>query len=212
MNDAKTKKRLKQGLEMLGCNYSASQIKHLLDFVELLQKWNKTYNLTAVRDPLEMIAHHLLDSLAIEPHLRGEKIVDIGSGAGLPGIPLAIDNPERLFLLVDSNSKKTRFIQHTAAHLGLENVSVFHGRGQDYPAEPGFDTVVCRALAALPKLIEIGGHLVVPGGIIVAQKGLLPIEELAELPQDWVATETRIQVPFLEAQERHVIIMQRTTR
>lgn len=198
---------LAAGIAQLPIEVTAAQHELLMTFVELLHKWNRTYNLTAVRDPALMIGNHLLDSLSIQPHLAGQTMADIGSGPGLPGIPLAIINPERSFLLVDSNSKKTRFIIQAAAQLGLNNVEVFHGKAEDYPAQPGFDTVMCRALASVPKLLEIGGHLINQGGRLVAQKGLLPDDELAHLPDPWRVEFYKVEVPMLDDKQRHVVIL-----
>jgi len=187
---------LDDGLAELSLPIDAAQRDQLMQFVELLHKWNGVYNLTAVREPQRMISHHLLDSLSIQPHL-------------VAGIPLAIINPERSFLLVDSNSKKTRFMRQAVGHLGLENVDVFHGKAQDYPAQPGFDTVMCRALASVPKLLEIGGHLLNNGGRMVAQKGLLPDDELAQLTAPWQAEFYKVEVPMLNDKQRHVVILSR---
>ena len=173
-------------------------------------KWNKAYNLTAVRERQQILSHHLLDSLSVLPHLFGTRIADIGSGAGLPGIPLAIAAPANFYLLVDSNGKKTRFLVQAVAELGLPNVEVFHGRSQDYPATPGFDTVVCRALASLPNLISMGAHLLTADGVIVAQKGQYPATELENLPAHWDASCTEVSVPLLETKDRHIVKMRKT--
>lgn len=212
MSDSSLEQRLGAGLEMLsaeiGLTVDADAQARLLEFLKLLIKWNKTYNLTAVRDPELMVSHHLLDSLSVHPHLAGTSLADIGTGAGLPGMPLAIVNPDRQFLLIDSNSKKTRFITHAVARLGLTNVTVWHGRSEHYEAGAGFDTVMCRALASIPKLIEIGGHLLSRGGRLVAQKGHVPKDELGELPDQWLATTVAVDVPFLEDKTRHIIVLQ----
>jgi 16S rRNA (guanine527-N7)-methyltransferase len=212
VSDATLRQQLESGLATLADDYglvvSDAQVTQLISFLNLLIKWNKTYNLTAVRDPALMVSHHLLDSLTVQPHLLGQSVVDIGTGAGLPGIPLAIINPDKKFLLIDSNGKKTRFVVQAVAVLGLANVSVWLGRSEHYEAGPGFDTVMCRALASIPKLIEIGGHLLNPKGRLVAQKGLVPEDELESLPDSWVADCVPVQVPFLEDKTRHIIVLQ----
>ncbi|MFK8032024.1 MAG: 16S rRNA (guanine(527)-N(7))-methyltransferase RsmG [Gammaproteobacteria bacterium] len=210
MSQSELNKRLEAGLALLTANVATvndSQREQLIHFLELLIKWNKAYNLTAVRDPELMVSHHLLDSLTVQPHLFGKSMADIGTGAGLPGMPLAILNPEREFLLIDSNGKKTRFITHAVASLGLKNVTVWHGRSEHYEAGPGFDTVMCRALANMPKLLEIGGHLLSEGGRLVAQKGLVPEEELKQLPEGWSSESFPVKVPFLEDKARHIIVL-----
>ncbi len=206
--------KLDEGLAKLGSDsaieVSEAQRGQLMAFLALLIKWNKAYNLTAIRDPELMVSHHLLDSLTVHPHLKGERLTDIGTGAGLPGMPLAIINPDREFLLVDSNSKKTRFVTHAVASLGLGNVAVWHGRSEHYEAGAGFDTVMCRALASFPKLLEIGSHLISGNGRLVAQKGVVPEDELAQLPQGWSALSHPVTVPFLEDKSRHIIVLQHT--
>jgi len=203
--------KLDQGLAQLGrVGVTDAQCSQLMAFLALLIKWNKAYNLTAIRDPDLMVSHHLLDSLTVHPHLRGERLADIGTGAGLPGLPLAIINPDRQFLLVDSNGKKTRFITQAIAALKLENVAVWHGRSEHYEAGAGFDTVMCRALASFPKLLEIGSHLISSGGRLVAQKGIVPEDELAALPKDWGAQIHPVAVPFLEEKSRHIIVLQQS--
>lgn len=211
-SDNSLRSTLVRGVELLTqtqkLQISERQLDLLLDFLNLLIKWNKAYNLTAVRDPRQMVSYHLLDSLSVQPHLDGKRIIDIGTGAGLPGMPLAILNPERSFLLLDSNSKKTRFIKQAVVTLGLENVSVWHGRSEHYEAGPGFDTVTCRALASVPRLLEIGAHLLGPSGRLVAQKGFVPEDELAHLADGWEARSFAVDVPFLEEKTRHIIVLQ----
>ncbi len=206
--------KLDEGLAKLGADsaieVSEGQRCQLMSFLTLLIKWNKAYNLTAIRDPELMVSHHLLDSLTVHPHLRGKRLADIGTGAGLPGMPLAIINPDREFLLVDSNSKKTRFITHAITSLGLVNVAAWHGRSEHYEAGAGFDTVMCRALAGFPKLLEIGSHLISDNGRLVAQKGIVPEDELAQLPEGWSAQSYPVTVPFLEDKSRHIIVLQHT--
>ncbi len=145
-----------------------------------LEKWNRRVNLTAIRKRQEMVTAHLLDSLVVRPLLEGATILDVGTGAGFPGLPLAIVEPDRHFTLLDSNNKKIMFVQHVAGLLGLANVTAAKGRGEDYAPGQRFDTVIARALAPLPRLVEIAGHHVGENGVLVALKGRYPAEELEQ--------------------------------
>jgi 16S rRNA (guanine527-N7)-methyltransferase len=191
--------RLATGLHELQLTLPAADQSRLLDYLALLAKWNSAYNLTAVRDPGEMITRHLLDSLAIVQFLHGERVLDVGSGAGLPGIPLALANPERRFVLLDSNGKKTRFMIQAVATLGLRNVEIVQARVEDYrPAEP-FATVVSRAFASLADFLRLTAHLCGPAGHWVAMKGEVPEAELQTLPAGLMAQVQTLQVPGLDA-------------
>lgn len=175
--------QLSAGLEALGAPLSQDQRALLLAYLGLLVKWNRAYNLTAVRDPRQMVARHLLDSLAVLPHVEGGRIADIGAGAGLPGIPLAIALPQRQFVLLDSNGKKTRFLNQVRLDLALDNVLVVQSRAEAYrPASP-FDTLVSRAFAPLVDYWRWCRHLVAPGGVMLAMKGPEPVDELRQLTQ-----------------------------
>jgi len=171
----------------------------LLDFIELLAKWNATYNLTAIRTPAEMVSKHLLDSLSVLPYLQGRRIVDVGSGAGLPGIPLALASPEREFVLLDSNAKKTRFITHAMATLGLNNVQILHSRAEDYRPAELFATVISRAFASLREFVRLAGHLGAPHGALLAMKGEPPVDELNEMPAGYSAEVHALKLPGLDA-------------
>jgi 16S rRNA (guanine527-N7)-methyltransferase len=178
----------------------------LLVYLAMLVKWNKAFNLTAVRTPAEMVSRHLLDSLAVVPHLHGQCIIDVGSGAGLPGIPLALAFPQREFVLLDSNSKKTRFLTQLRAELGLANLSVVHSRVEDYRPSPGFDCVISRAYASIADILSSSGHLLIEGGEFLAMKGGLPEQELMALPPGWrLLEQLRLQVPGLEQEQRHLL-------
>ena len=172
-----------------------------------LEKWNRRVNLTAVRDPDAMVTAHILDSLVARPLLEGKTVLDVGTGAGFPGLPLAIVEPDRRFTLLDSNNKKIQFVRHALGVLGLDNVETVKARAEDYAPGRRFDTVIARALAALPRLVEIAGHLVGEGGVLVALKGRYPAEELDGAP--WSHEVMRLAVPGLEAGSRHAVLLRR---
>ena len=168
------RKILVSGLEALNLSLSDDKIEQLLDFIKLIEKWNKAYNLTAIRDREAMVRLHLLDSLAIVPFIEGKRVIDIGTGAGLPGIPLAVYFPEIEFVLLDSNAKKTRFVQQAILELKLKNVSVCHNRVEQYHPEKSFDTVITRAFAGLSDIVELTAHLLSKDGVLLAMKGQAP--------------------------------------
>lgn len=157
----------------------------LFHYLTLLNKWNKTYNLTAIRNPDEMVSKHLIDSLAIIPWVQGTRIIDVGTGAGLPGIPLAIAQPDKHFTLLDANGKKTRFLNEVKRQLALENVEIVHFRVESYHPHPGFDTVMSRAFTSLAQMIYWTNHLIAPDRLWLAMKGRLPDTELQELMHDY---------------------------
>jgi len=168
------RKILVSGLEALNLSLSDDKIEQLLDFIKLIEKWNKAYNLTAIRDREAMVRLHLLDSLAIVPFIEGRRVIDIGTGAGLPGIPLAIYFPEIEFVLLDSNAKKTRFVQQAILELKLKNTSVCHSRVEQYHPEKSFDTAITRAFAGLSDIVELTAHLLSKDGVLLAMKGQAP--------------------------------------
>ena len=172
-----------------------------------LERWNRKVNLTAIRDRREMVTAHIEDSLVARPYLEGRTILDVGTGPGFPGLPLAIVEPEREFTLLDSNNKKIMFVQHVAGLLGLDNVTAVKARGEDYAPGHRFDTVIARALASLPRLVEIAGHHVREGGVFVALKGRYPADELQELPSPWCHEVVELDVPGLEKGSRHVVLL-----
>lgn len=177
-----------------------------MGYLQLLVKWNRAYNLTAVRDPQQMVTRHLLDSLAVVPHLSGERIIDVGSGAGLPGIPLALALPEREFVLLDSNGKKSRFQIQARGELGLHNVAVVNSRVEEYRPDRLFDTVITRAFASVTDILSSSRHLLAPNGEVLAMKGTLPESELETLPHGFQLIETiNIKVPGLEQEQRHLL-------
>lgn len=199
--------QLRDGLTGLGLRLGDNQIDRLLGYLQLLRRWNQAYNLTAVAVGEEMVTRHLLDSLSIAPYLQGESFVDVGSGAGLPGIPLAIALPDNAFTLVDSNGKKTRFLLQVRARLKLANVREVHRRVADYRPDGRYDGVISRAYAALTDLAEASVHLLKSDGRIYAMKGHYPVEELSGLPKAYkVSASHRLNVPGLVG-ERHLIVM-----
>ena len=195
---------LAAGLDALGL--PAALATPLLAYLALLARWNATYNLTAIRDPRDMVAKHLLDSLAMQPFVRGLRtLADLGTGPGLPGIPLAIATPALQVTLVESNGKKARFLREAARQLGLGNVQVAESRIEAFRPGTHFDAITARALATLPLILELGGHLPGPAGRLLAMKGVVPDEEIATLPAGWrLAAVHPLRVPGLDA-ERHLV-------
>jgi 16S rRNA (guanine527-N7)-methyltransferase len=184
-------------------------VARLLDYLALLLRWNGTYNLTAIRDPEEMVPKHLLDSLSIAPYVRG-RVADIGSGAGLPGIPLALALPDHDFTVVESNGKKARFLREAQRHLGLKNLSVAESRAESFDPPERFDCLVSRAFGSLAEFVRVGGHLLSENGRLLAMKGQSPEDEIAALPAGWrVAATHALDVPGLDAQ-RHLVVIERT--
>lgn len=196
---------LAAGLAALGLDLPDAAQEKLLAFRDLLLKWNKTYNLTAMRDPQQAIAHHLLDSLAILPHLGDGALLDVGSGGGLPGIPLAIARPGLPVTVVDTVQKKASFLQQATIELGLKNVTVHHARVEEMHGQ--FAQISSRAFAELALFVDLTRHLLAPGGRWLAMKGLRPDAEIAGLAAD-IAVEAVVPlaVPGLDA-ERHLIIL-----
>jgi 16S rRNA (guanine527-N7)-methyltransferase len=176
-----------------------------------LERWNRKVNLTAVRDRGQMQTLHIADSLVAGPLIEGERVLDVGTGAGFPGLPLAISQPERQFTLLDSNNKKIRFVEHAVALLGLGNVTVVRARAEDYAPGHRFDTVIARAVAATPQLLELAGHHVREDGVFVALKGRYPAEEIEELPAPWSHEVIQLDVPGLEKGSRHAVLLRRKT-
>lgn len=193
---------LDRGLGELALSLPESGRGQLLDYLELLAKWNRTYNLTAIREPLAMVSHHLLDSLAVLPHLpmpaEGASLADAGSGAGLPGIPLAVARPEWRVALAEASQKKAAFLRQTAIALRLKNVEIYEGRVEAWQPGSRFAVVISRAFAGLAQFIAACRHLVAPGGVLAAMKGVQP--------QDAAGCEVlRLNVPLLDA-ERHLVL------
>ncbi|NMP17831.1 16S rRNA (guanine(527)-N(7))-methyltransferase RsmG [Thalassotalea sp. Y01] len=181
------------------------QIAKLVGYVELLDKWNKAYNLTSVRDPREMLVKHILDSLVNGPHLNGERFIDVGTGPGLPGIPLAILYPQKQFVLLDSLGKRITFLKQVVYQLKLENVTPVQSRVEAYQPEPKFDGVLSRAFASLQDMLSWCKHLVSDDGRFYALKGVYPQQEIELMPEDIeLVNSVTLQVPELQG-ERHLI-------
>jgi len=197
---------LEQGIHNLGIDCSAQQIQLFLDYLDMLQRWNKAFNLTAIRDPMQMIKLHFLDSAAVHPHIQGaETIIDVGTGPGLPGIPLAILNPQINFTLLDSNGKKTRFIFQALSELGLPNIKEINRRVEQYQPESQFDIVVSRAFSAIPDMLAQCEHLLSKDGFFLAMKGKKPDTELSQIDKPYkVVNLSRLNVPQIDG-ERHLI-------
>ncbi|MEZ2419210.1 16S rRNA (guanine(527)-N(7))-methyltransferase RsmG [Luteibacter sp. RCC_6_2] len=199
--------QLERGIAALGATLPDGAVDRLLDYRELLERWNSAYNLTAVRDANEMVSRHLLDSLAILPYVHGRTLADLGTGPGLPGIPLAIAEPAREVLMVDSNGKKVRFLREAIRSLKLVNAKALQSRVED--VEGTFECVTARAFASLADMLGWGGHLLAPGGVWLAMKGKHPAEELDGVPEGFrVEAIHALGVPGVDG-ERHLVVIRR---
>ncbi|PPK51173.1 16S rRNA (guanine(527)-N(7))-methyltransferase RsmG [Marinobacter persicus] len=202
-------RQLESGLADMDLSLSDSQQQQLLAFLALLNKWNKAYNLTAVRDERVMVSRQLLDSLSIVPWISTDHLLDVGAGGGLPGIPLAIVFPEKRFTLLDSNGKKTRFLNQCVLELGLDNVEVIHGRAEDCQPEQPFDQISSRAFTALENLVTWCEPLLAENGEFLAMKGQYPDDEVSALPAGWqVESSQALTVPGADG-ERHLLVVRR---
>ncbi len=197
-------KYLLDGCIALKLEVSEDKTTKLLNFIDLIEKWNKAYNLTAIKSKQDIVALHLLDSLTVLPYRHGERIIDVGTGAGLPGIPLAICLPELSFTLLDSNAKKTRFVQQVALELKLSNVQIIHSRAEDYQPDNLFSTVLTRAFAELPDIIASTRHLLAENGTMIAMKGHCTESELAKV--NLSNSVIPVRIPGVEA-ERNLILI-----
>ena len=212
MNVVPLRFEIAEGGRALSCDLDDRQLDALTGFLLLLQRWNRVYNLTAVRNPADMVARHVLDCLAVVPYLRPPRIVDVGSGAGLPGIPLAIACPNLEVVLLDCNAKRTRFLNQAKADLALGNVSVARSRVESYGSDEGFSTVISRAFASAGTFAGLAGHLLAPGGCLLAMQGRRGREHSDALPAGYrVETTYRISVPGLTAQ-RHLLQLSQNER
>ena len=191
----------------MGLVLPEAAMEQLASYLELLSKWNRVYNLTAIRDESKLVSHHVLDSLAVVGHLPDGNIVDIGSGAGLPGIPIAVACPGRAVTLLDSNHKKSAFLQQAVAELGLSNTRVVTVRAEAYRPTELFKTVISRAFSDLADFVKLAGHLCAADGVMIAMKGLHPDDEIARVAESWQVRKTvRLDIPQLEA-SRHLIFL-----
>lgn len=199
--------QLAQGLRDLGMDLAAGVREKLLAYTALLEKWNRTYRLTGISDPALVVAHHLLDSLAILPHVAATTLLDVGSGGGMPGIPLAIADPALRVVLLDSNAKKAAFLRQAAIELGLANIAVHCGRVEMFRPPQRFAAITARAFSQLAELVRCSRHLLADGGHWLAMKGLRPLDELARLPSDVVVDAVhRLHVPGVGG-ERHLVVI-----
>ena len=194
--------KLKQGLEQLRLDVSTEKQQQLLEYLALMLKWNNAYNLTAIRDLDAMIVRHLLDSLSILPFIDSSPVLDVGTGPGLPGIPLAICLPDYQFVLLDSNGKKTRFLTQCKIHLKLDNIDIIHSRVEDYQADQGFEIITCRAFAALNTILDRTQHLLTSTARVMAMKGKDELPALAEGFEQ--RAQHHLQVPWLD-EDRQLI-------
>jgi 16S rRNA (guanine527-N7)-methyltransferase len=203
---------LARGLDALHLTVADAIQNKLLDYIALVQKWNRVFNLTAVRDPERMLTHHVLDSLAVVPHIAGGRFVDVGSGAGLPGIPIAAALPESKVTLLESSHKKSTFLKQAAIELGLANVDVENTRAEAWRPNTLFDIVISRGLSDLGEFIAVAAHLCAQEGVLVAMKGVYPYDELNQIPAGYrVHGVTPLSVPGLAA-ERHLVHIEAVKR
>ncbi|MHB9330209.1 16S rRNA (guanine(527)-N(7))-methyltransferase RsmG [Kluyvera intermedia] len=199
--------KLSRLLDEAGISLTDHQKNQLVAYVEMLHKWNKAYNLTSVRDPNEMLIRHILDSIVVAPHLQGERFIDVGTGPGLPGIPLSIVLPDAHFTLLDSLGKRVRFLRQVQHELHLTNVTPVQSRVEDFPAEPPFDGVISRAFASLNDMVNWCQHLPGTQGKFYALKGLIPNDEIDTLSAQFsVESIVKLDVPHLEG-DRHLVVI-----
>lgn len=196
---------LQSGLEDLGLVYDSTQFEQTLNYLDLLQKWNSKFNLVADTDKKSMVSRHVLDSLSIKKHITGGHVLDIGSGAGLPGIPLAIFGPQQKFTLMDSNGKKTRFLFQVKTALNLSNVVIENSRVESYQCSHQIDMVTCRAFATLAEIVSKAKHLLPQECKLMAMKGRFPFDEIENLPEEFVVLDSvKLKVPGLAA-DRYLV-------
>jgi 16S rRNA (guanine527-N7)-methyltransferase len=204
------REKLDQLIAQTNLQVNEQQRNQLVGYVELLNKWNKAYNLTSVRDPMEMLVRHIMDSIVVSPHLQGERFIDVGTGPGLPGIPLAIMNPDKYFHLLDSLGKRIRFIKQVLHELGINNVVTVQSRVEEFQPQEKFDAVLSRAFASMLDMVNWCQHLPKEeNGLFLALKGQMPNDEIALLPEWCSVTQIKaLTIPELEG-ERHLVILSR---
>lgn len=206
------RKQIEAGVEELGQPLPNGAVERLAQLLTELERWNARMNLTAVRAQKDMVVRHVLDSLAVRPYVKGPRVADVGTGAGFPGLPIAIAEPGLELTLLDRNARKIAFVRHAAGLLCLRNATAVQSSAEDYAPPVRFDTVLCRALAAIADVIRIVGHLLADDGVLLALKGQYPtaeLRQLADLPDAWDYTVTELSVPGLAPRSRHVVILQR---
>ena len=201
---AESAELLRAGARVLGIDLAEGDLEQLFLLLHLLDRWNRTYNLTGIKDRAEQIARHILDSFSIQPYVYGRRVLDVGTGAGCPGLPLALINREREFVLLDANAKKIRFVQHAIMRLELANVQARHDRVEDYASDEHFDIIMTRAFSSLGQIVEHCGHLLAPGGRILAMKGAIGQDEAAGLGDNWRMDVHTLLVPGI-ASPRSVV-------
>lgn len=199
---------LEVGAQQLGIELAPVDAHRLLSLIALLAKWNRAYNLTAIDEPRQMLAKHVLDSLSLQPFLAGQRVLDVGTGGGFPGLPLAILDPQREFVLLDSHAKKLRFIEQACAELDIGNVATVHARVEQFAPEQLFDRITSRAFASLAQFVSWSGHLLAPDGCLLAMKGRLEPAELDAIGQGWQVETHSVVVPFVDA-ARHIVALRR---
>lgn len=211
MTDTELVRAIDVGIRELGQSVPDGCAEKLATLAGELARWNRRMNLTAVREPRDMVALHLLDSLSVRAALEGDSVIDIGTGAGFPGLPLALTEPGRRFTLLDGNARKIGFVRHMLMQLELGNAEAVQGRAECYVPERRFATVVARAVTSLAGLIKVGDALMDDNGVLLAMKGKRPDEELDEVPDDWTTTVTELEVPGLPPRSRHLVAVRRVT-
>ena len=212
MTPAPLRDRLTAGAAHLAVPLSATAADTLIAYLGLLQKWNRVYNLTAIRDAEQMLTHHLLDSLAVSPHVRGTRLLDVGSGAGLPGLVVAVVRPEVHCTLLDSNGKKTRFLTQACIDLKIANAEVVHSRVETFRPPVTFECIVSRGFTALGAFIAAAGRLLAPDGELLAMKSVRSDEEIETVPAGWETRTVRLDVPGLNAVRRLVVARRAASR
>lgn len=197
------------GARLLGQQLTEESVQKCVRLLRELERWNARMNLTAIREPREMVNRHILDSLVVRPQIVGKSLIDIGTGAGFPGLPIAIAEPGLTVELLESNARKVGFLQHVIGELDVSNAMAVRSRAENYAPGKRFDTVIARAVASIPLLIELAGHLMAEKGVMLALKGRFPADEIPDIPDGWDHKVIELTVPRLDA--RHVVALRRGT-
>jgi 16S rRNA (guanine527-N7)-methyltransferase len=194
--------------QSMGLVIAAEQADKLIDYLSELLRWNKAYNLTAITDPHDMLVKHIFDTFAVAPYITGRTILDVGTGAGIPGLILSILFPDKQFTLLDSNGKKTRFLVNMKGKLSLPNVTIVHSRVEQFSTNEGYDQIIARAVASIADIVRACDHLLAPTGQYCLMKGHFPTEELKEIGPAFIVENVQLHVPQLQAQ-RHLLMMKK---